>query len=318
MVKLYHESQMPTLTEAAIFSKRAFRWFLIGIALIVVIVILVNVGKSAKNNLFPKGPAPPSVAFGKLPAVDFAEGIKPPNGVNYGGETISGDLPALATSAKVFTVSAAEVTFGDLERAKINASKIGFTDQPVEISQGKAKFIDPRRQDRKFTIQTASGQFILESNHLTNPDIIASRPGSQEGAREVAKEFMNNFVKATDYPDSKIEAINFKIDSGKLVEAPVFSATNVVQVNLIRADIDTMPIIYPHKDKPKVSIVVSTKGVESAKYFYLNLQKHKFATYPLKGTKQAYEDLKTGKAAYNKPFAGSPFVIRDVILGYLE
>ena len=62
----------------------------------------------------------------------------------------------------------------------------------------------------------------------------------------------------------------------------------------------------------------SDKKVVEASYIFGNIQKYKFSTYPLKGTKAAFEELKNGRGALNKMPTSNVFPIRSVILGYLE
>src|SRR4030042_4330446 len=107
---------MATLSEAADVSRKGLRWIMLaGIAIIGLLFVLF-LGQAIKNQLFPSKPTPPTVAFGKIPKLDLSEGIKPPAGIDYSIETISGQLPNIATSSKVFLIAQEESSFGALER----------------------------------------------------------------------------------------------------------------------------------------------------------------------------------------------------------
>src|SRR3989344_4728878 len=109
---------MTTLAQTAIFSKKAFHWLIIGLLVVVFLIIALIIGKMIQKSYFPPKFAA-TVAFGKIPKLDLSDGIKPPSGTTYTIETITGDLPSLDETAKVFAAREAEASFGDLERTKI-------------------------------------------------------------------------------------------------------------------------------------------------------------------------------------------------------
>src|SRR3989304_10594007 len=96
------------LTETASFSRKAFIWAIRLVGAIVVLVLLISLGRVLKNTIFPPKPLPATVAFGKLPKLDLTEGIKPQAQITYSIETISGQLPSLPNTAKVFTIASNE------------------------------------------------------------------------------------------------------------------------------------------------------------------------------------------------------------------
>ena len=310
---------MTNLTDTATFSKKVFTWFTRVGTIVAVGLLIFFLGKITNNYFFPPGPPPATVAFEKLPQLELSEGVKPPEGITYKIETISGELPELVPQAKVFAIGEAEILFGDLERAKIKASRLGFSQPPIEVGGGWAKFIDQSSQNRILTIETTSGNFTLDSNFLSNNALIGTRPKSEEEAMGLALGFLGNFdVEEKEFPRGKVQTIKLAIEAGKLKEAPGLSSTNLMQFNFQRADIDKLPIINPQINMSKVWALVARNEVVAAKLSILDIQKHQFATYPLKGTKKAFEDLKNGKAAYNKESDNEFFPIRDVSLGYLE
>ncbi len=297
---------MANLSDTAIASKKVF--VIGGIILLIVIAIfaLTSVGKSVIRSFRPQQPAPAIAAFGQLPKLDFSEGIKPPAGITYTLETVTGDLPKLPASMRVFGVKEVVSSFGDLENAKKSATKAEFKPEPVEVNHGLAKFAD--KTDTKFlNIETASGNFSLESNYFINPNIIATRPRSTEEAIDTASEFFRAFaLDKLSFPEKKVDTITYKIDNGRLSIVPSLSAANLVQVNFSREDIEKSPIVYSNAKSPEVWALVSGRNVVAAKYIPLPIAKHVFSTYPLKGVSQAYKDLKDGRGAYNRELIAKP------------
>lgn len=310
---------MTTLTDTALFSKKAFIWASVFVLSIVILVIIFTLGRSIVNSLFPPKSFPAAVAFGKLPKLDLSSGIKPQSSITYSLETITGELPPLASTAKVFMIGQEESSFGDLERAKIKAGNAGFSQAPLGTTGNVLKFADAKNKERVLTIDITNNNFTLESNYLNDLEIIAGKVGTKEGAIATARGFLGIFdVDEKSFPQTKTETVLYRIDGGNLVDVPALSNANLIQVNFARADLDKLPIISPTALKPKVWVLVSDKKIVAAKLSILKIEKHKFSSYPLKGTGKAFGDLKAGYGAFNKPFSEKQFPIRNVTLGYLE
>src|SRR3989344_4073751 len=311
---------MPTLSQASKFSKKTFIKIVIAASILLAIFLIWTVGKSIKNSLIPPKPLPATVAFGKLPKLDLSEGIRPSLNTTYKIETISGQLPQLALRAKVFALAGEESSFGALARTKITVSKIGFNAQEQNLDLHLVKFTDPKQDGRTITINTASGNFEYTSNFTQDTQVISSRPKSVEDAKQAAVSFLNNFdFDLREFPIEKVETRTLRIDGNRLTETPALVNANLVEVNFKRLDIDKIPVISPRESSPSAQALVSSNKVVTATLVRQTIEKHNFATYPLKGTAKAFEELKAGYAAFNKnPQDLERFPIRDVALAYLE
>ena len=310
---------MPTLTDTAAFSKKASKWVVLGLAFLLVFIIFLILGRSIKISLTPAKLQPATVAFGKLPRFDLSIGEKPPANVSYKLETVSGELPQLPTFAKVFTIADFESSFGDLERTKAKALRIGFTQEPVEVSLGIAKFVDPQREDKVLKIETASENFILNSNYLNNPEILTKRAGSVDSAKSAASVFFKEFdLDIGAFPEKDIETRKLKIETGGLRETLALSDANLIEVIFRRSDFDKLPVLSAQAEKPQVWALVSQGKIVAASLNIANIQKFKFATYPLKDIRKAFEDLQAQRAAFNKKMPEGEIVIKEITLGYIE
>lgn len=310
---------MATLTEAALFSKKSFNYLIIALAALLALFILIRIASSLKDKLFPPSPIPATVAFDKLPKPDLTEGIKPASDLIYKIETISGELPNLPLSAKVFKAETADVSFGDPERTKSKVVSIGFTNEPVEISDGRAKFIDSKNQSRQIIIETVGGNFTLINNYLSDPQLNTSHPTSQDAAVQMVHGFFGIFgLDASQFPSEKAEVINYTLSGKSLKEAESFASVNLMRIILNRADLDKIPVINANSENPRVWAMVSDREVLEAKLSILPLKIHKFAIYPLKGVDKAFQEIKGGKAFLNRELDDKIFPIREVTLGYVE
>lgn len=303
---------MITLTNFASFSRRASIFTALGIAAVLIIFILFLFGKSISSSLFPPPPPAATVAFGKLPKTDFSEGIKQQGAINYKIETISGELPQLPASAKVFEIAASNSSFGKLEEVKKRARSVGFDQEPQIIPQG-FRFVDAKDSSRIFTVDSSSGNFLFQTRLQG-----FSKPKSTDDAISAARTFFNNFnLSDKEFPDNKIDTANLKFSASDLVPASSLSTSDLIRVDFWRADLDKLPILPIADGKSQVVAQVGDKGIVGAKMNIYNLERFKFATYPLKGTAKAYAELQNGLGAFNNS-PTDPFEITDVSLGYVE
>ena len=310
---------MATLTSASTFFRRTFTKIILAGLAIIVFFIVINFGKNLINSIFPPPPAPTTVAFGKLPKLDLSSGITYAPSTIFNVQTISGNIPNLATTAKVFTVRGPRFAFGVLDQAQQKAKNAGFDDQSVGVIEGKAKFVDPKDKNRVLVMETATGNFELQSDFASQQEIIATRPKSQEDAKRRAIDFFRIFgISEKDFPQDKITSTYYKVDAGKLVETASLSDANLVQIIFNRAEIDSLAVIYLNAANPSVRALAADQKIVAANYSPIDIQKHKFATYPLKNASAAFEDLKNGRGVFNKKIDGKVFTIRNVRLGYLQ
>lgn len=310
---------MSTLTEAAILSKKASVWVVITIAAIIFLIIFLGLGGSIKKALFPPPPLPATVAFGKLPRFDLSDGFSAPKGTTYQLETVTGDLPMLAESAKVFTIENAVASFGTLEELKQKAKQVHFTNEPVETASGQVKFTDPQDLSSTLTFDKLTGNFTLSTNYFGDPSIIVTRPDSLESAISASQKFFEYFdITNVEFPKEMIETKFQRIDGGILTQTQSLSSANLVEVDFARFDIDKLPVIWAKANKPLISALVSQQGIAAANLDLLPVKKSSFASYPLRGAAKAFEDLKAGNAGFNKPVTNGEIVIFDVSLGYVE
>ena len=310
---------MANLTQTAIFSKKAVGWIIAGLIILVSLIVFLGLGKTLKNLVSPAKVAPATVAFGKLPRMDTSEGIKPPRSITYSIETISGDLLQLPEVAKVFGVAVREPTFGDLEKYKEMASRAGFDQEPTEITGSLVKFANRERNDRVLIIDRLTGNFKLESKYATDMQIISTRPQSIDSAITKASDFFRNLdINLQEFPPEKIQIRKLRIDGTNLTETQSLINANLIEVNYSRGNLDKSPVIWPRNDAAGVSALIAESTVVAATFNVSAVQKYRFASYPLKGTARAFEELKAGLGIFNEELSGNNFSIIEITLGYVE
>lgn len=308
---------MANLSETALASRKLFKILVLLVVVAVVGLVLFMFGKRLFASLFPPPPTPATVAFGKLPPLDVSEGFKPTAQMTYSLETITGDLPTFSPYAKVFTYGKNDSSFGDIEKAREVASSLRFKTEPVEVSPGVYKFEDTDGETKiTLSIVAANNNFEYSTDYLNNPQVVESRPENDESAVNIARNFFENM--GVDVSNSNYQTKYFEIANGQLRAAVSLSAANVVEVNFSVEDLDKVKVISAKEGESSVWALVSHDSVVHAKNSLAKLQRGKFSDYPLKGSQQAFEDLKAGEGALNRGFTKDVFPIRTVDLGYLQ
>ena len=95
---------MIDLTTSAGFFRRASVWIVLSILAFVILLVVYLNRQAIGSTFFPPKPLPATVAFGILPKFNLEQGFKPPAGVSYELQTVTGELPALPSTAKVFKI----------------------------------------------------------------------------------------------------------------------------------------------------------------------------------------------------------------------
>src|SRR3989344_3272014 len=310
---------MATLSQTSEISKKAFVGGLVVVGLIFLSILTFRFGLTVKNMLFPLPPPASTVAFSKISKLDISEGVKPPEKIDYKVETISGGLPKLAHEIKVFKIDPPRPSFGDLERTKAHVANADYRKEPESVMDRTAIFRNSRNPDFVLTINITSGNFVMGSNYLNKQELLNVRPSSMEEAIETARDFLNKLrvdLSLINEKDPKNQLLKF--EDGSLDEAVSLSSANFVKVLFPRQPIDEVKVINPKLDTVPAWVLVSKREAVEAKVAMQDIAKHKFSTYPLKEVDQAFEELKNGKAAFNKEIDGTVFSVREVEIVYLE
>lgn len=303
---------MASLTDTAQFSRKLSRGVLIGIGAAVLLLVILMFGKSIKSALFPPRALPATVAFGQLSRISRSN---PLAAQVFSIDTVTGDLPVLPISAKVFAIAQPGSSFGAQEKVREVALRFGIRQEPT-ISGGIAQFVDPEK-NITLNVDVNTGTFVYQTNFYNDPKIISGRPASVEEAVLTARSFFSSStLDENEYPKDKVQTRLLKIEGRNLVETPSLASANIVQVNFGRTDIDKIPVVESEKIG-LVSAMVSTSGVVQGQFRPAPIQKYKFATYPLKGVAKAYEDLKTGRG-FSLETSENTNSIADIILAYVE
>lgn len=313
---------MTSLTKTAIVTRKVIKYGILAIIFIIIGRIAIGAGIGIYRYFFPAPPPPPTVSFGKLPKLDFPEGVKLGN-VNYIVETPEGGLPDLATQARVYFMPKQSASLLSLDAARQKAVDLGYADNPQEVSDTIYRF-PHKDQPAVMQINIVTGIFSLSYNLSADSSPIERIPP----APEVAASQVRSYLSSADLLPEDLAGPTtnefLKVEGGQLVSALGQSEADLVKINFFRNDYDELPSLTPNPNEANVWFYVSgarerQKQFIAAEYHYFPVDNSQFATYPIKSAEEVLNELKAGNAyiAATSVTEGN-ITIRRIYLAYYD
>lgn len=317
---------MASLTETAYYSRKIIKY---GSIAIVVLLILRSAFISFSTywkKAHPPAPPPPTVAFGKLPKLKFPERNGLPT-LTYKLENISGTLPKLADRAKIFFMPKPSSNLLAWDNTKTWAKRLGFTQEPEKIEEFSLRFSTDNIPKTILDVNVLTKNFTLTYDWQNDLQILSQgNPPQEAQAISSAKSFLQTADSLTDdLANGQGTVIYYKYSEGSLVKSLFFSEANFAQVNLYRQDIDEIKILPPNPLSSNVTLKLSAakdrgRSIVEAKFIHFPISAENYATYPLKDTTTAWNQLKNGQgfvANLGNNTDGN-ITIRNVYLAYYD
>jgi len=317
---------MATLTETAYYTRNAVKFGTIGLILLLVLKISWGVFSSYWKKIHPPPPPPPTVAFKKLPPINFPAKKDLPSLV-YKLETIEGSIPSLPTIAKVYISVKPEAKFLSWEKIKEMAGRLGFTNEPTMLTDKIYRFSSNNNPPITLDVDKISGSFKLSYNFAGDPSIFAEKklPNNEQAIAE-AKSFLQGAgLLEEDITAGEGKVTYLRYQAPDLVPAISLSEADFVKVGLSRQPLDNLPIVGEDPLNPYLSFIFSgartrEKRLIEVNYRYNKIDREKWATYPLKTASNAWQQLQAGKGFVaclgNNP--DGQITIRKIYLAYYD
>lgn len=318
---------MATLTETASLSRQMIKWGAMALVLILTGRFLGTIIISFYRQLNPPAPKAPTVAFGKLPKIDFSneEGeIITTANINFQLETIEGGLPAMPLQSKVYFIPLPGPNLLALERAVKLANSLGFSGEGIKVNNLIYQWIDKENDRLTLRIDINLGTFTLNYDFRNDNDIF--RPSglpNKETALAQAEDF---FAKASGHKED-LEALTenviyLKHEGNQLVAITDMSQAEAVRVDFFPKKMDNLAIVAPKFGEGPAYIIFSgsslpKKRIVKAVYQFLPIDRTTSATYPLHKIEDAFETLKNGQGYVGRrSLVKDKAIIRKVTLAY--
>lgn len=302
---LYNGSTAMTLTQTAALARRSIVGGVIFFILVVAGFIGYRIWYAYQLANTPPVEEKPTLKFGTLPAPEFPKAKVSPSGFTYSLDTVTGGLPTFERLVKVYFIPKAHTTFLSADRSKALAEKLGIETNPTTISETRYTFSDG---GKTLIIELDSGNFSYTGEASPSATV------TQDQKRIVTdfKNFLSNLGLSKKELVSGPSKIN--LISGDLPTA---------QISIWPEKIDDKEILTSDRNKALVNATVIGPANSIDSYTLLNftfwpVDTTTFATYPLKNTQKAFEDLKVGKGVIIVE-PGKPQVsITSVSLAYYQ
>lgn len=312
---------MATLTETAYYTRRGVVWGARILAVLIILRILLGVASFVKNTLLPASPAKPTVTFGKLPPPAFPEKEKPQ--LEFVLQTIEGVVPELPEIGRVYFIPQPAPNLLALDRAQDQAERMGFGGEPVALSSSHYRWQEGLRT---LDMDITNGNFTLRYNYRANPNILAAGPPPyNEAAENEAKGYLRQLrLLDQDLEGGRVVHKYYRYVPPNIVPVLSLSEADFIRVNLFRADLDEIPILSPNPEEGLISFLFSGARDEGkileANYTYSPVSQDNFATYPLRSSAQAWDELQAGEGyiASLGQTQGRRIIIRQIYLAYFE
>lgn len=317
-----------SLTETAFYTRRAINWTILGVIGYVLLRIFWSMLVSVYLAIFPPQAPPPNHAFGRLPKVAFPNPSASPSAqLIYQLQTIEGSVPNASASANVYFMPKKGSNLLALSTAQGFAKRLGFTTTPIPEPSNKNiyRFDDPANQLRHMWYDIVSTNFSLKYDFQLDPGIfLNSKVPSTTEARAEARNMLQTYgLYPDDFNGGEVRVTYYKVSENKLVPVPSQSQADAVRVDFYRPHIASTRVITGTRSEGPISIVFSGSGnakkrVLQFNYTYWPIDYQTTATYSLKTSTQAWQELQSG-GGYLVQLPSTPVVtVRNVYLAYYD
>ena len=318
---------MSQLTEIARYSRKFVKFFLIGLVAIIILVPSIRAFREYWQELHPQPPPPPNIIFGAIPPINFGFPRHQLEDLSFQLQTVDGNLPNLGNQSRVYFMPILGPKFFDEDKTRKTAALLGFNRELGKISLTRFAFSNPKT-NASLKIDTVNNNF--EINYPYQNDLFfANTPGpSQYQALQAIQNVLSRAeLWHEDIDSSKTNYLFLRYDQDyqKLVPAPSLSESELVKVNLFRADLDDQPIMPPDPDEANIAFIISSRSrgqeIIFGKHIRYPISYDRWGTYPIKSSVTAWEEFRSNQgfiARLGNNSSQELIIIRRIYLAYFD
>lgn len=323
---------MSQLTEISIVTKKIAIGFILVFVGYLLLRFMYNAGVSYWKRTHPKALIfINETAFGKLPAPKFTQVATSSSGLKFKLENVEGlPIKDATPAAKVYLMPQKLPTLLDAQKARGFAAKIGFSDPEEPLSSTYYRFTDPTDKLRTLEIDITNKNFKLKYDFANSPDIFT---GDTIQNKDLAMTEVKNYIQFNSLFDDavlrgKLIPMLLKYDPETKIAtaASSLSESNLMKINFFRQDLDGKKVLPPGFNENYNFALYTPSGVVNKRilsifYTFWPIATDDFATYPLRSSETAWQDLVDGYAIVenlgnNKP--SETITIRNIYLAYYD
>ena len=319
---------MSSLTETAYYTRRTINWTILAVIGYILLRIFWSLFVTAYLTIFPPKAPPPNHAFGTLPQLLFPVSAASPSAQPvYQLQTIEGSVPTASASANVYFMPKKGSNLLALSTAQNFAKRLNFATTPIPEPSNKNiyRFDDTGLSLRHLWYDIVSSNFVIQYQFQQDPGIfLNSKVPSESEAKSEAKNMLQTYgLYPQDFVGGDVRVRYYKVSENKLVPVSSQSQADAVRVDFYRPNIANSKVVNGTLGDGPISIVFSgssnsKKRILSFTYTYWPVDYQTTATYALKTSMQAWEELQSGNA-YVLQYPRTPLItIRNIYLAYYD
>lgn len=320
--------RMASLTETAYYTRRAVNWGIFVIVGYVVLRFTWGIISTVYLTVFPPKPPQANHAFSKLPPLRFpAPQASPSAQLIFQLETIEGSVPRASESANVYFMPKTGSNLLALSTAQNFAKRLGFATTPVAEPSNKNvyRFDDATAQLRHLWYDIVSTNFILRYAFEQDTGLFLERniPGAAAAQAEARNLLQTYALFPSNFAGGVIKVNFYRVSESTLTPVASQSQADAVRVDFFRPNLADTPVISTTPDEGPISIIFSgsknsKKRVLQFNYTYWPIDQQNIATYPLKTSSFAWQELQSG-GGYIVHYPNTAVAtIRNVYLAYYD
>ncbi len=321
---------MSNLTEISIATRKFTFWSIIVFITYIILKIIIGLGIQMWKAAHPTPVPPPNMRFDKLPVPKFSGIATSSSGLKFSLENVEGKPPETTAAGKVYQMPKKLPTLLAADKAKKLAMKLNFPDPPEIVTSTYYRFTDPIDKLHTLEIDITTMNFKLKYDYVKNPEIFNH---GNSFTKEQAVSEANNTIQPNNLFDESIlkgiittDILKYNSTNLTFTTAVSLSDTNVIRVNYFRKDLDDMKILPVGFDKSYNYALYTAANtpyprLAEINYSFWPISFDDFATYPLKSSVSAWQDLIDGYAYVAKMgnnLESNNIVIRKIYLSYYD
>jgi hypothetical protein len=238
-------------------------------------------------------------------------------------------LPVFPDRLEVYQMPDSQSDIKTLDDAKAKARGLKFDPNGKQLFDTipNVYIFSKTREPSSLTMNIITGLFSISYNINENSSVLNGIPPSPESAINQIKGFLGGGKFLPKDLQSGVSTTKYlKVQSGEFIPAVSQSDAQLIKVNLFRKPYganEDVNAVTPEMPQANVwFIIAGGKGnpIIAGEYHYFAINESESATYPLKTSETAWEELKSGKAfianAGDNPDGN--ITIRKVYLGYYD
>ncbi|MFC1626749.1 hypothetical protein ACFL1P_00930 [Patescibacteria group bacterium] len=317
---------MASLTTVAYQTRKTINWSILAVIVYVILRLFWGGLIIMWLTLFPPKPPPPNHAFDKLPSLEFPERSDIPENITFTLETIEGSVPMASDSAYVYFMPKPAANLLAITTTQDFAKKMHFNPTPIRETKNIYNFFDNEFSLRKLQYDIVSNNFILRYNFENDIGIFREKQfkNPESAISETRALLQNRNIYVPDLANGYAKLMYLKLTGNKLFPTTSLTNADALKVDLFRGPVGDMEVMTPFPDDGQVSIIYSgsnndKKRLVQLAYTFWPADYNVNATYSLKTSEQAWQDLQSGVGYIARaPSEGTEAIVRDVYLAYYD